>query len=32
EIFEQNFNTAKVSDIKALTQRAIAENVQDTRL
>ncbi|EGZ1383843.1 T3SS effector protein Map [Escherichia coli] len=32
EIFEQNFNSAKVSDIKALTQRAIAENVQDTRL
>ncbi|EFK3427938.1 T3SS effector protein Map, partial [Escherichia coli] len=32
EIFEQNFGTVKVSDIKALTEKAIAENVQDTRL
>lgn len=32
EIFEQNFSTAKISDIKALTEKAIAENVQDTRL
>ncbi len=32
EIFERNFNTAKVSDIQALAQRVIAENVQDTRL
>nr|AAC69248.1 unknown [Escherichia coli] len=32
QILEQNFNTAKVSDIKALTQSANAENVQDTRL
>ncbi|HHX8153719.1 TPA: T3SS effector protein Map [Escherichia coli] len=32
EIFEQNFGTVKVSDIKTLTEKAIAENVQDTRL
>ena len=32
EIFEQNFSTAKISDIKALTEKAIADNVQDTRL
>jgi len=32
EIFERNFNGLKVSDIKAITQNAIADHVQDTRL
>ncbi|WXN06693.1 T3SS effector protein Map [Escherichia coli] len=32
EIFEQNFGGLKVSDIKTITQSAIADNVQDTRL
>lgn len=32
EIFEQNFCGLKVSDIKAITQSAITDNVQDTRL
>lgn len=32
EIFERNFNGLKVSDIKEITQNAILEHVQDTRL
>ncbi|EOL9378148.1 T3SS effector protein Map [Escherichia coli] len=32
EIFERNFNGLKVSDIKAITQNAIVDHVQDTRL
>ncbi|EPY8571425.1 T3SS effector protein Map [Shigella flexneri] len=31
ELFEKNFDGLKVSEIKAITQNAIAENVQDTR-
>ncbi|ELN7562862.1 type III secretion system LEE effector Map (Rho guanine exchange factor), partial [Escherichia coli] len=32
EIFERNFSGFKVSEIKAITQNAILEHVQDTRL
>ncbi|CBG89719.1 T3SS effector protein Map [Citrobacter rodentium] len=32
ELFEKNFNSTKVSDIKAITQSVIADCVQDTRL